>query len=129
MVRDYFSGWLQSCPSQSKEAEETVASLQRFMPPFQKPWRNDTDKSEVFMLVLCVDLDARQEWSETSGVIERAVRRIKEGPHRPLCPVCAQARSSDCRTSYTAFSPEVNRWIPFVPTVIHMDATFGQRRT
>ena len=106
----YFSGWLQSYPSQSKEAEETVASLQRFMPPLQKPWRNDTDKSEVFILVLCVDLDERQEWSETSGVID-------------------QARSPDRRTSYTAFSPEVNRWIPFVPTVIHMDATFGQRRT
>ena len=77
------SQWLQSYPCKTKTSQETQKSLQKFLEPTRKPKVIYTDKSlefdkscEELSLNHCTSTPHR---SETNGVAERAVRRVKEG--------------------------------------------------
>ena len=83
MVQDLTTQWIQSYPCKTKTAQETQTSLQKFLEPSRKP--------EVIYTVnflefgkACEDLSWNQctstpHRSETNGIAERAVRRVKEG--------------------------------------------------
>ena len=71
-----------SCPCRNKTAQDTMHSLQRFLPRERKPGVIYTDKSLAFTKA-CVDLlwnhdKSTPHRSDTNGIAERAVR-VKEG--------------------------------------------------
>ena len=75
--------WLQSHPCKTKTSQETQKSLQKFLEPTTKPKVIYTDNSLEFGKC-CEDLywnhcTSTPHRSETKGIAERAVRRIKEG--------------------------------------------------
>ena len=59
MVQDLATQWIQSCPCNTKTSQETEKSLQKFF-----SWNHRRSTAHR---------------SETNGIAERAVRRIKEG--------------------------------------------------
>ena len=68
---------------QNKNSQETQRSLQKFLEPDGKPKVIYTDNSLEFGKA-CVDLSwnlctSTPHRSETNGIAERAVRRVKEG--------------------------------------------------
>ena len=83
VVQDLASQWLQSYPCKTKTSQETQKSLQKFLEPTRKPKVIYTDKSLEFDKS-CEELSwnhctSTPHRSETNGVAERAVRRVKEG--------------------------------------------------
>ena len=83
VVQDWATQWIQSYPCKTKTSQETQRSLQKFLEPDRKPKVIYTDNSLEFGKA-CEDLS----WnhctstpcrSETSGIAERAMRRVKEG--------------------------------------------------
>ena len=75
--------WMQSYPCKTNSSQETEKSLQKFLEPTRKPKVIDTDKSLEFGRS-CEDLSwnhctSTPHRSETNGIAERAVRRVKEG--------------------------------------------------
>ena len=77
------SQWMRSYPCKSKTSQETQKSLQKFLEPDRKPKVIYTDNSLEFGKA-CEELAWNQctstpHISETNGVAERAVRRMKEG--------------------------------------------------
>jgi hypothetical protein len=83
IVMDRFTRWLQGYASNSKSAEEVVRDLQRFLGPQVKPQHVYTDNSKEFIRAL-KDLNWPHDTStphrpQTNGIIERAVRVVKEG--------------------------------------------------
>ena len=83
MVQDLATQWIQSYPCQTKTSKETQRSLQKFLEPDTKPKVIDNDKSLEFGKS-CEDLSwnhctSTPHHSETTGIAEGAVRRVKEG--------------------------------------------------
>ena len=83
VVEDLATQWIQSYPRKTKTSHETERSLQKFLEPNRKPKVIYTDNSLEFGKA-CEDLSwdhcmSRPHRSETNGIAERAVRRIKEG--------------------------------------------------
>ena len=97
VVEDLATQWIQSYPRKTKTSQETQRSLQKFLEPNRKPKVIYTDDSLEFGTA-CEDLswnhrhhtDRKQmgllreqcetpHRSETNGIAERAVRRVKEG--------------------------------------------------
>ena len=83
VVQDLATQWIQSYPSNTKTSQETQKSLQKFLEPTRKPKVNYNDSSLEFGKY-CEDLTwnhcmATPHRSETNGIAERAVRRVKEG--------------------------------------------------
>ena len=83
VVKDLCSRWIQSCPTEHKTVEETMKSLQKFVPPEQEPSVIYTDSSLEFIRA-CEDLcwnrgKSTPYRSEPNGIAENAVRRVKEG--------------------------------------------------
>ncbi len=83
IIQDSFTKWLQAFPTKTKGHEEVIASFKRFMPPGTKPDHVYTDNSKEFIKAM-QDLNRAHDTStpyrlETNGVVERAVRRGKEG--------------------------------------------------
>ena len=83
VVQDLATQWIHSYPCKTKTSQETQRSLQKFLEPDMKPKVIYTDNSLEFG-------KAREDlsWnhctstlhrSETNGIAERAVRRVKEG--------------------------------------------------
>ena len=75
--------WIQSYPCKTKTSEDTQRSLQKFLEPNRNPKVIYTDNSlefgkacEDFAWNHCTSTPHR---SETNGIAERAVRRVKEG--------------------------------------------------
>ena len=90
VAQDLATQWIQSYPSETKTSRETQRSLQRFLEPERKPKVIYTDNSLEFGKA-CEDLSwshctSTPHRSETNGVAERAVRRLK-GRH--LCCIVA----------------------------------------
>ena len=80
VVQDLATQWIQSCPCKTKTSQETQRSLQKFLEPDRKPKVMYIDNS----LEACENLSwnhctSTPHRSETNGVAERAVRRVKEG--------------------------------------------------
>ena len=75
--------WIQSCPCKTKTSQETQRSFQKFLEPQRKPKVIYTDNSLEFAKA-CEDISwnhctSTPHRSETNGIAERAVHRIKEG--------------------------------------------------
>ena len=83
VVQDLATQWIQSYPCKTKTSQETQRSLQQFLEPTRKPKVIHTDNSLEFGKY-CEDLSwnhctSTPHRSETNGIAERAVRRVKEG--------------------------------------------------
>ena len=83
VVQDLATQWIQAYPCKKKTSQETQRSLQKFLEPERKPKVIYTDNSlefgkasEEFSRNHCTSTPHR---SETNGIAERAVRRVKEG--------------------------------------------------
>ena len=83
VVQDLATQWIQAYPCKTKTSQETQRSLQKFLEPERKPKVIYTDNSLEFGKA-CEDLSwnhctSTPHRSETNGIAERAVRRVKEG--------------------------------------------------
>ena len=83
VVQDPATQWIQAYPCKTKTSQETQRSLQKFLEPERKPKVIYTDNSLEFGKA-CEDLSwnhctSTPHRSETNGIAERAVRRVKEG--------------------------------------------------
>ena len=83
VVQDFFSSWVQSCPTRNDIAGDTRKILQQFLPPSKRPGKLDTDHSLHFHRA-CEDSSwgrdkSNPHRSDTNGIAERSVRRVKEG--------------------------------------------------
>ena len=83
VVQDLATQWIQANPCKTKTSQETQRSLQKFLEPNRKPKVIYTDNSLEFGKS-CEDLSwnhctSTPHRSETNGIAERAVRRVKEG--------------------------------------------------
>ena len=83
VVQDLATQWIQAYPCKNKTSQETQRSLQKFLEPERKPKVIYTDNSLKFGKA-CEDLSwnhctSTPHRSETNGIAERAVRRVKEG--------------------------------------------------
>ena len=83
MVQDLATQWIQAYPCKTKTSQETHRSLQKFLEPDRKPKVIYTDNSLEFGIA-CEDLSwnhctSTPHRSETNGIAERAVHRVKEG--------------------------------------------------
>ena len=83
MVQDLATQWIQAYPCKNKTSQETQRSVQKFLEPERKPKVIYTDNSLKFGKAFedlswnhCTSTPHR---SETNGIAERAVRRVKEG--------------------------------------------------
>ena len=83
VVQDLATQWIQAYPCKNKTSQETQRSLQKFLEPERKPKVIYSDNSLEFGKA-CEDLSwnrctSTPHRSETNGIAERAVRRVKEG--------------------------------------------------
>ena len=83
VVQDLATQWIQSYPCKTKASQETQRSWQKFLVPNRKPKVIYTDNSLEFGKA-CEDLSwnyctSTPDRSQTNGIAERAVRRVKEG--------------------------------------------------
>ena len=83
VVQDLATQWIQSYPCKTKTSQETQRSLQKFLEPDRKPKFTYTNNSLEFGKA-CEGLSwnhctSTPDRSETNGIAERAVRRVKEG--------------------------------------------------
>ena len=83
VVQDLATQWIQAYPCKTKTSQETQRSLQKFLEPDRTPKVNYTDNSLEFGKA-CEDpswnhCTSTPQRSETNGIAERAVRRVKEG--------------------------------------------------
>ena len=83
VVQDLATQWIQSYPRKTKTSQETQRSLQKFLEADRKPKVIYIDNSLEFGKA-CEDLSwnrctSTPHRSETNGIAERAVRRVKEG--------------------------------------------------
>ena len=83
VVQDLATQWIQAYPCKNKTSQETQRSLQKFLEPERKPKVIYTANCLEFGKV-CEDLSwnhctSTPHRSETNGIAERAVRRVKEG--------------------------------------------------
>ena len=82
VMQDLATQWIQSYPCIIKTSQEIERILQKFLEPNRKPKVIYTDNSMEFGKV-CEDLSwnhcTSTHRSETNGIAERAMRRVKEG--------------------------------------------------
>ena len=83
VLQDVATQWIQAYPCKTKTSQETQRSLQKFLEPDRKLKVIYTDNSLEFDKA-CEDLSwnhctSTPHRSETNGIAERAVRRVKEG--------------------------------------------------
>ena len=108
VVQDLATQWIQSYPCKTKTSQETQRSLQKFMEPERKPKVIYTDNSLEFGKA-CEDLSwnhctSTPHRSETNGIAERAVRRVKEG-------TCAVLLQSGLNENWWADSMECDTYL------------------
>ena len=82
VVQDLATQWIQAFPCENKTSQETQRSLQKFLEPERKPKVIYTNNSLEFGKA-CEDLSwnhctSTPHRSETNGIAERAVRRVKK---------------------------------------------------
>ena len=83
VVQDLATQWSESYPCKTKTSQETQKCIMKFLEPARKPKVIYTDNSLEFGKA-CEDLSwnhctSTPHRSETNGIAERAVRRVKEG--------------------------------------------------
>ena len=125
VVQDLATQWIQSYPCKNKTSQETQRSLQKFMEPERKPKVIYTDNSLEFGKA-CVDLSwnhcmSTPHRSETNGIAERAVRRVKGGTSAVLL-------QSDPNESTWADSMECHTYLRNVTDLLSDGKTLYERR-
>ena len=128
VVQDLATQWIQAYPYKTKTSQETQRSLQKFLEPERKPKVIYTDNSLEFGKA-CEDLSwnhctSTPHRSETDGIAERAVRRVKEGPSAVLL-------QSGLNESWWADSMECYTYLRNVTDLLsdwktHYERRFGQ---
>ena len=84
VVQDLATRWIQAYPCKNKTSQETQRSLQKFLEPERKPKVIFYIDNSLEFGIVCEDLSwnhctSTPHRSETNGIVERAVRRVKEG--------------------------------------------------
>ena len=83
IIQDAFTKWLEAHPSPTKSASKIVLQVQRFLGPGVKASHAYSDNSKEIIKAMedmgIVHDTSTPNRSETNGVIERAIRRVKEG--------------------------------------------------
>ena len=106
VVQDLATEWSQSSPFKNKTSQEIQRSLQKILEPETNPKVIFPDNSLEFGKA-CEDLSwnhctSTPHRSETKGIAERAVRRVKEGTSAVLLQSCLNeswwADSMECYT-------------------------------
>ena len=125
VVQDLATQWIQSYPCKTKTSQETQKSLQKFLEPNRKPKVIYTDNSLEFGKA-CEDLSwnhctSTPHRSETHGIAERAVRRVKEGTSAVLL-------QSGLNESWWADSMECYTYLRIVPDLLSDGKTPYKRR-
>ena len=105
VVQDLTTQWIQSYPCKAKTSQETQRSLQKFLGANRKPKVIYTDNALEFGKA-CEDLSwnhctSTPHRSETNGIAERAVRRVKEGTSVLLQSGLNENWWADCMECYT----------------------------
>ena len=106
VVQDLATQWIQSYPCKAKTSQETERSLQKFLEPNRKPKVIYTDNSLAFGKA-CEDLSwnhctSTPHRSQTDGIAERSVRRVKEGTSAVLLQSGLDEKWwADCMECYT----------------------------
>ena len=84
MVHDVPSQWIQSGPCRNKTSQDTMNSVQRFLPPGSEPGVFYTDNYSLSMefTIACEELSwthdkSTPHRSATKGIDERVARRVK----------------------------------------------------
>ena len=124
MVQDLATQWIQAYPCQNKTSQETQRSLSKFLEPEKKPKVICTDNSLEFGKA-CDDLSwnhcTSTHRSETNGIAQRAVRRVKEGTSAVLL-------QSGLNESWWADSTERNTYLRNVTDLLSDGKTPCERR-
>ena len=128
VVQDLATQWIQAYPCKNKTSQETQRILQKFLEPERKPKVIYTDNSLEFGKA-CEDLSwnhcmSTPHRSETNGIAERAVRRVKEGTSAVLL-------QSGLNESWWADSMECFTYLRNVTDLLsdgktHYERHFGQ---
>ena len=125
VVQDLATQWIQAYPFKNKTSQETQRRLQKFLEPERKPKVIYTDNSLEFGKA-CEDLSwnhctSAPHRSETSGIAERAVRRVKEG-------TCAVLLQWGLNESWWADSMECYTYLRNVTDLLSDGKTPYERR-
>ena len=125
VVQDLATQWIQAYPCKNKTSQETQRSLQKFLEPESKPKVIYTDNSLEFGKS-CEDLSwnhctSAPHRSETNGIAERAVRRVKEGTSAVLL-------QSGLNESWWADSMECYTYLRNVTDLLSDGKTPNERR-
>ena len=125
VVQDLATQWIQAYPCKTKTSQETQRSLQKFLEPERKPKVIYTDNSLEFGKACeevtwnhCTSTPHR---SETNGIAERAVRRVKEGTSAVLL-------QSGLKESWWADSMECYTYLRNVTDSLSDGKTLYERR-
>ena len=124
-VQDLATQWIQSYPCKTKTSQETQRSLQKFLEPNRKPKVIYTDNSLEFGKA-CEDLSwnhctSTPHRSETNGIAERAVHRVKEDTSAVLL-------QSGLDENWWADSMECNTYLPNIQDLLSDGRTPYERR-
>ena len=111
VVQDLATQWIQSYPCKTKTSQETQMSLQKFLEPKRKPKAIYTDNSFEF----------DKPRSETNGIAERAVRRVKEGTFAVLL-------QSGLDEKWWADSMECYTYLRYIQDLLSFGTTPYERR-
>ena len=125
VVQDLATQWIQAYPWKNKTSQETQRSLQKFLEPDRNPKVIYTDNSLEFGKA-CEDLSwnhctSTPHRSETNGIAERAVRRVKEGTSAVLL-------QSGLNESWWAVSMECYTYLRNVTDLLSDGKTPYERR-
>ena len=125
VVQDLATQWIQAYPCKNNTSQQTQRSLQKFLEPERKPKVIYTDSSLEFGKV-CEDLSwnhctSTPHRSETNGIAERAVRRVKEGTSAVLL-------QSGLNESWWADSMECYTYLRYVTDLLSDGKTPYERR-
>ena len=126
MVQDPATQWIQAYPCNNNTSQETQRSLPKLLEPERKPKVIYTDNSLEFGGV-CEDLSRNHctstpHRSETNGIAERAVRRVKEG-------ISAVLLQSGLNESWWADSMECYTYLRNVTDLLSDGKTPYERRS
>ena len=125
VVQDLATQWILSYPCKTKTSLETQKSLMKFLEPTRKSKVIYTDNSLEFGKA-CEDLSwnhctSAPHRSETNGIAERAVRRVKEGTSAVLL-------QSGLNESWWADSMECYTYLRNVTDLLSDGKTPNERR-
>ena len=114
--------WIQSYPCKTKTSQETQKSLQKFLEPNRKPKVSYTHNlARLVKISPGINCTSTPHKSETNGIAERAVRRVKEGTSAVLL-------QSGLNESWWADSMECYTYLRNIQDLLYDGKTPYERR-